>query len=106
MEAKRKSGEIVPLDRAIAEWRDGEGRRFFTGIFRDVTERKRNEEALANARRLEAVGQLAGGVAHDFNNLLHVISGNLEIAQDRVGEETARNFIRAGAKRRRKREAP
>jgi PAS domain S-box-containing protein len=93
IQGRRKSGEIVPLDRTLAEWRDGQGRRFFTGIFRDVTERKRNEEALANARRLEAVGQLAGGVAHDFNNLLSVISGNLEIAQDSIGDETARGFI-------------
>ena len=73
--AKRKDGTMVPIDGAVTEWRDAEGRRFFTGIMRDLTEHKRNEEALANARRLEAVGQLAGGVAHDFNNLLHVHSG-------------------------------
>ena len=60
---------------------------------RDLTERKRSEEALANARRLEAVGQLAGGVAHDFNNLLHVISGNLEIAQDFIEDDTTRSFL-------------
>ncbi len=83
----------VPIDVAVTEWRDGEGRRFFTGIMRDITERKRNEQELANARRLEAVGQLAGGVAHDFNNLLHAISGNLEIAQDLIGDETTRSFL-------------
>jgi PAS domain S-box-containing protein len=93
IQGQRKSGEIVPIDRTLTEWWDGQGRRFFTGIFRDVTERKRNEEALANARRLEAVGQLAGGVAHDFNNLLHVISGYLEIARDCIGDETARGFL-------------
>ncbi len=90
---KRKDGTMVPIDGAVTEWRDGEGRRFFTGIMRDITERKRNEQALANARRLEAVGQLAGGVAHDFNNLLHVISGNLEIAQDLIDDETTRSFL-------------
>ena len=75
-------------------WRDGEGRRFFTGILRDLSERKYNEEVLANARRLEAVGQLAGGVAHDFNNLLAVIAGNLELAEDRIADETTRDLIR------------
>ena len=93
VDAKRKDGAMVPIDGAVAEWRDGEGRRFFTGIMRDLTERKRNEQALANARRLEAVGQLAGGVAHDFNNLLHAISGNLEIAQDLIGDEATRSFL-------------
>ncbi len=94
MEAQRKDGTLVPLDLGLAEWRDDEGPRFFTAIFRDISERKRNEEALANARRLEATGQLAGGVAHDFNNLLSVIAGNLELAEDHIADKTTRDLIR------------
>jgi PAS domain S-box-containing protein len=93
VEGLRKDGAKIPVDVAVAEWRDGENRRFFTGILRDLTERKKSEEALANARRLEAVGQLAGGVAHDFNNLLSVISGNLEIAQDHIDDKTVLDLI-------------
>ena len=56
--------------------------------------RMSNEQALASARRLEAVGRIAGGVAHDFNNLLAVIAGNLELAEDGDADEPTRQLIR------------
>ena len=72
-------------------------------IMVDITERRRLEAQLSEARRLEALGRLAGGVAHDFNNMLSVMSGYAELIEEQLPENsTARadlNEIKSAASR-------
>lgn len=94
----RKDGTTFPGEINLGEI-NVQGKRFFTGFIHDTTNRHLLESELHHAQKMEAVGQLTGGVAHDFNNLLTVILGNLEMLESLEGnDKPKRNLIRNAKK--------
>lgn len=91
----RKSGTMFWANVVIDPIRDEQGRLIgFAKITRDITERRDTQQALqeaqsqrAHAQKMDALGQLTGGVAHDFNNLLMVISGHIQALKKAVAHD-------------------
>jgi two-component system, cell cycle sensor histidine kinase and response regulator CckA len=86
---RKKNGELYYVEESICPVRDAGGQiTHFISNGRDLTERLRLEAQVLQSQKMDAIGNLAGGVAHDFNNLLTIITSYAELALDTVAPDS------------------
>ena len=97
LKRRHKDGRILDVRASLAPLRNEEGK--IDGclvIFIDETERRQIEQQFVHAQKMEALGQLTGGLSHDFNNLLGVIIGNMDFLLDSLDEKPElKNFAQS-----------
>lgn len=86
LRAVRKSGESFPIKLGVGEVISGDAR-YFLATITDLSEVASLEQQLRRSQKMDAIGQLAGGVAHDFNNLLGIVIGNLDLLGRRLPDD-------------------
>jgi len=87
---RTKDGRLLDVSISGSRFHDHEGKPAgMLVILTDITEKKRLEEQLRQAAKMEAIGQLAGGVAHDFNNLLTAMMGYASIVLQKMPEDAS-----------------
>jgi PAS domain S-box-containing protein len=88
------SGKVRFIEISGVPFFDSEGKLSgYRGITRDITDRKRMEEELQKAQKLESLGLLAGGIAHDFNNLIGGIFGYIEMANEESKDSGVTSYL-------------
>jgi PAS domain S-box-containing protein len=93
-ERMRKDGTFIDVKIAIAPIFAADGTvRASVVAFEDISKAKLLEDQLRQAQKMEAIGQLTGGLAHDFNNLLAIVIGNLDLLRGSVEDDTDANEI-------------
>lgn len=83
----RKNGNRIPvlLNGVIVKGSDGDD--YIWSIVQDITELKKMEEALLQSEKLKSIGTITAGISHEFNNLLTIISGNVQILEEKYKDD-------------------
>ena len=86
LEGLRANGEVFPMEVLISDTMFKE-KRMFTAALSDITERESSERTIRRMQKMDAIGEISGGLAHDFNNLLGIIIGNLDLMARKVKDD-------------------
>ncbi len=86
-EYKRPDGSRVPVQ-VRGRKVEFKGRTILLSVAEDIAERRKSEFQMAQSQKMDAIGQLTGGLAHDFNNMLGVVIGNLDLLASQLGNNS------------------